>query len=89
MSALPAPCSAFVADCNRARELWGLRSSWERDKNGESHADRAWSGLVWSAAMQEDWTPKDQVALEAAQIEYEHRVRLSLSRCWNNATGNE
>lgn len=72
---------AFLDDCVRARELWGLRSSWARGSNGECDADRAWSGLVWSATMHSrdgNFSERDQTALEAAQYEYGARVKLSL-----------
>lgn len=77
------PCSAFRADAARARELWGERSSWQRDNTGECLADRVWAGLVCSAAHAEirgdEWSRMDQLELEAARVEYERRLRLTLA----------
>ena len=83
----PAPGS-FLRDVVEARRIWGERTSWQRDANGECRADRAWKGLWWSAAHEGmllgkgpggEWNDRKQNALEAAQIEYEMRTRLSLS----------
>lgn len=74
------PCSAFVADYNRLKEIWGERKSWERDVNGESRADRAYNGLLWSAALCRDgrWGKTEQTMLESAALEYAIYVRHAL-----------
>ena len=81
--------SLFLADALRARELWCDRSSWQRDDTGECRADRVWRGLLCSAAHAEirgdKWSRLDQLELEAAGVEYEHRLRLSLAMSNNLA----
>jgi len=78
---------SFLHDVVEARRMWGERTSWQRDANGECRADRAWKGLLWSAAHEGmllgkgpggEWNDRKQTALEAAQSEYEMRTRLSL-----------
>lgn len=61
------------------KAIWSERTSWERDTNGESRADRAYNGLMWSAALnQGQWGSTEQTVLEAAQAEYAILVRHAL-----------
>lgn len=71
--------STFVADYNRMKKIWSERTAWKRDTTGESRADRAYNGLMWSAALNEErWGKMEQTVLEAAQVEYSILVKHAL-----------
>jgi len=66
------PCSPFLADCRDARAVWSRKDAWSGDE--PTLAQRAWSGLQYSAANVEQWSDVDQAALE-----FDVRQRLAFS----------